>query len=281
MSIIKKRLSLIVIFFVIFFTQACSRLQLVYDFAPRLIANNLDENFDFSSQRYSEVKSTIARDFKVNQDFLKSQLLDVIEDLLTLSEVKTLTSIDVEKIYQKIHSSQIKIVYTFKPSFTEVLNKATPKELLHYKLEIEKKHKKFSERLASMDEFLDTSTDKFEDNMDMIFDDVTTVQKQLYRNFILKNYSYFVLQKEHKTNYLNKFDSLFNNKEELTLLSLKYFSGDASLKSEEYQIAHKKFLNDMFIETVNLWKTLSPEQLKHFKYFLNKLKSEITNLKIE
>lgn len=274
----KKTFKLILVFSVFFLIQACTRLQLAYNFAPRLIANSLDDNFDFSSGRYTEIKSKISADLKNNKSLIQKELLDNLDLIRNTSQNKEIKQADIEKIYNQIHATQTKLVYAFQTSFTEVLDKISKEELESYKSEITKKHKKFEDRLTSNEKFLELSVDKFKDNMNLIFDDVTDKQIELYKNFIIRNHDYFVLNLAHKRNFLNKFQDAINNKEQLRNLALQYFSADDALKSDEFIKAQNKFLSDMFQETVQLWKTLTPDQIKYFYRFLNQLENSIKTL---
>lgn len=280
MKKIKQKFALILIFITVSIIGACTRLQIAYNFAPRLIANSLDDNFDFSSRRYSEVKQAISNDFKNNEQTLKNGLLEHIEYLLKVSENNQITKDQVQYFYSKTRMSQLRLVEIFNPTLLEVIDKMSEEELKSYLYEVQKKLNKFEDRLSSLENFKKKSVDNFEDTMDMIFNDVTDAQVELYKNFISNHFDYFRLQLEFRKSFLKKFEETSHNKTELKRLIIRYFSGDESLKIPQHAKAHQKFLDDMFTETVNLWKTLSPKQLNHAREFLNNLKISVLTLKM-
>lgn len=280
MKKIKQKFALILIFVTLLTAAACTRLQIAYNFAPRLIANSLDDNFDFSSHRYSEVKQSISNDLKNSEQALKSGLLEHIDYLLKISENNRITKDQVQNFYSKIRISQLRLVEIFNPTLSEVIDKMSEEELKSYLYEVQKKLNKFEDRLTTLENFEKKSVDNFEDTMEMIFNDVTDAQVDQYKNFISKHFDYFKLQLEFRKSFLKKFQETAHSKTELKRLIVRYFSGDDSLKISDHAIAHQKFLDDMFTETVNLWKTLSPKQLNHAREFLNNLKISVLTLKM-
>lgn len=280
MKKIKQKLALILILITVLIIAGCTRLQIAYNFAPRLIANSLDDNFDFTSNRYSEVKQAISNDFKNNESTLKKGLLDHLEYLLKVSENNQISKQQVQYFYSQVRVSQLKLVEIFKPTLSEVIDKMSEEELRSYKYEVQKKLNKSEERLSSIESYEEKSAENFEDTMETIFDEVTDEQMRLYKNFIGKHYEYFKLQLEYRKSFLKKFGELSNNKGELKQLITQHFSADDSLKTPQHLKARQKFLDDMFIETVNLWKTLSPKQLSHAREFLNGLKVSALTLKM-
>lgn len=280
MKKIKQKFALILVLITILVVAGCTRLQIAYNFAPRLIANSLDDNFDFTSKRYSEVKQAISNDFKNNEAALKKGLVDHLEYLLKVTESNQITKEQVQLFYSQIRASQLKLVEIFKPTLSEVIDKMNEEELLSYKNEMQKKLSKLEDRLSSVESYEEKSVDNFENSMETIFDEVTDEQVLIYKNFIAKHFEYFKLQLEYRKSFLKKFEETARDKTLLKQIITQHFSLDDNFKTPQHLKARQKFLDDMFIETVNLWKTLTPKQLAHAREFLTALKISALTLKM-
>lgn len=256
----------------------CSRIDVAYDLAPRLVANNLDDNFDFTSERYNQVKQIIASDFKNNKGLLKSEVIARVDELLAVADEKKLTEAQVELFFQNIRKMQAKVIYSFEPSFKEVVLKMTQEELENVKKETVERHKKAAERLEDKAKFKEKSFAGFERNMETLFDDVTDEQKKIYSDFVDRNYDYFKVQLEHRKSYLRRFEEIFADKVKLTDLVMKYYSADDSIKTAEQLKIQNAFTKDMFTTTVKIWSTLTDDQRKEYKKSLSEIKKDIQAL---
>ena len=257
----------------------CSRIDVAYDLAPRLIANNLDNNFDFTSERYNQVKQIIASDFKNNKGLLKTEVIGRIDELLAVADEKNLTEAQVDQFFQNIRKMQSKVIQSFAPSFSEVVTKMTKEELQNVKKETTERHEKAAERLEDKAKFKEKSYSGFERNMETLFDEVTDEQKKVYSDFIDRNYDYFKLQLEHRKSYLKRFEENFEDKAKLTDLVMKYYSADDSIKTAEQLKVQQAFTKDMFATTTKLWTTLTAEQKIEYKKTLTEIKKDIESLK--
>ena len=257
----------------------CTRINVAYDLAPRLVANNLDDNFDFTSERYDQVKQIIASDFKNNKGLLKSEVLSRVDELLAVADEKNLTEAQVEMFFQNIRKMQGKVIQSFAPSFNEVVTKMTKEELENVKKETTERHKKAAERLEDKAKFKEKSFAGFEKNMETLFDEVTDEQKKIYSDFIDRNYEYFRLQLEHRKSYLKRFEESFADKVKLTDLVMKYYSADDSIKTAEQLKVQQVFTKDMFATTTKIWTTLTADQRIEYKKSLSEIRKDIEALK--
>lgn len=266
---------ILILSLLVFGVLGCSRIDVAYDLAPRLVANNLDDNFDFSSERYNQVKQIIASDFKNNKGFLRTEVLARIDELLAVADEKNLTEAQVEQFFQNIRKMQGRVIQSFAPSFNEIVVKMTKEELENVKKETTERHKKAAERLEDKAKFKEKSFTGFERNMETLFDEVTDEQKKIYLDFVDRNYDYFKLQLEHRKSYLKRFEETFEDKAKLIELVMKYYSADDSIKTPEQLKVQQSFTKDMFATTTKLWTTLNAEQKTEYKKSLNEIKKDI------
>lgn len=257
---------------------SCSKINTAYDWAPRLAANYLDDNFDFSSERYDQVKSVITSDLKNNKALIKTEVLQHIDTVIAAADKKELTAEELQKFIDQLKKTQVKAVEAIKPTISEVVLNMKPDELAYLKKKTLKRWALFEESLAETDKYKKKSLDKFEDNMKMFFDDVTDEQKKIYSEFIDQNMAFAKFQLTQRQAFFQKFEAKFAQRAEALDLTLKTYANDDSIKTTEQKEAEKAALGRA-VETIRkIWISLSPEQRQYFKKTLQEYRSEIEKL---
>ena len=77
-----KKIALLMI---IIFYSGCSRLDLVLNYAPRYITNEIDDALDLNSERFKNIKTVVTHDIDVNKKAIISEIIVKIEYLLMLT----------------------------------------------------------------------------------------------------------------------------------------------------------------------------------------------------
>lgn len=263
----------------ILFLGACNKLELAMDFAPRLIANNLDDTFDFTSERYSRIKNSIEKDIQQNKNVAVDEVIKSLDQLLLMADKNKVTKADFENNIADLKVLQKRAVGLFSRSIEEVVNSLTKKEFDHMKEVSAERFAKSDERLLDPKKFKKHAVDRFENNMELFFDDVTDEQIKMYETFIDNNYEFYKLQIDFRKESIKKFELLLDNKEQLLDYTLKYYSGDDSVKPEIYVKKQKQFFDNANQLQVDIWNSTSADQKKEFKKTLIELKTEIQSLK--
>lgn len=262
----------------ILFLFSCSRVDVAYDWAPRLTANFLDDQFDFSSERFNEVKKSLTNDFKNNKPMVKKTIGQHIDTILLSIEKKELTESELREFIKQLRASQKELVYSFTPTFKEVLSKITKTEMANFKESFDERWKKQKDRLDKFDQFKKRSAERFEDNMETYFDVVTDEQKKIYTEFIEQNYEFQKFQLAQRRTALSRFEEKFEQKEDLLDLTLKIYSNDDSIKSTEQKTREEEAINNTVLLIQKIWVSLTAEQKVYFKKTLNELKADIEQL---
>lgn len=260
------------------FISACSKLELAVDFAPRFIANNLDDTFDFSAERYSAIKKSIEKDIQKNKKQAVEEIAKGIDQLLVLSEKNKVSKADFENNINDLKVLQKKAIGFFTPSITEVVNSLSKKEFDHMKEVTEEKFAKADERLLDQKKFKKHALESFEKNMELFFDDVTDEQVKIYETFIENNYEYYKLQIDFRKDFLKNFEEKLDNKLELLSYTIKYYSGDDSVKPTDFVKKQKQFFDNANQLQADIWNATSDDQRKEFRNTLNELKDELLSL---
>ena len=259
--------------------SSCSKLDLAYDFAPKFVTDSLEENFNFSSERYNQVKDVLAVDFKINKQIIKTEVLLQIEKLLVLAEAPELSEKQLKDFIIEAKTAQKKLAELFRPTFEVVINDLNVKEFSNMKEKSNERFIKIEERLADQKKYKEKALESFEDNMENFFDSVSDEQKKIYEDFIDVNFDYYRDQLEFRKSTLLKFESLLEKKTDFLNYAYKFYTADDSIKTPQFLKKQEAYLNNTYVVVGKLWKSLSAEQRKEFKTMLSDLKNDISSLK--
>ncbi|MGZ3690785.1 MAG: DUF6279 family lipoprotein [Pseudobdellovibrio sp.] len=265
--------------FFLILTAGCSKLETAYDFAPRMSAKYLDGYFDFSSERFDQVKTALEIDFKKNKNVLKTEVLKKLDQALALADKKEVTEEQLASEFLSYRKLQVDIVEAFRPSISEVILNLKPEEIENFKNEYEKNRKKFEERFKDKEKFKEKMLEGFEKNMKTFFDDVTDEQKKLYSDFVTQNYDFYREQADFRFSTIENLLTIADKKSQMLEKALKFYGGDDSLKSPEFKLKQEQYFKKMYQVTQKIWATLTDKQRAEFKKTLNELRSEISELK--
>lgn len=256
----------------------CSRVELGYKLAPRIIVNRLDDAFDFNSDRFNQVRLQIESDFKKNKKEATSAAIKNIDQILAFSEKKDLTISDFKENLQSLQNTEKYLITLLKPTFEELLKNLSKEEFNNLTSYTKDKFEKADKLLATKDDFLEKQMDGFETMMDFFFDSSTKEQKELYKQFLAQHYDYFLYQIEVRKNFLKNFEAKLNTKPELLDYTLKYYSGDPTIRTPEHQAKQIAFLESACQIQFQIWNTITEKQKVHFRKTLNSLKDELFSL---
>ncbi len=264
--------------FFLLFSSACSKVDVALNFAPRYIANSIDDAFDLNSDRYKKIKATISQDIEKNKITFIVKVIGYIDDVLLLAEVSDVKTEQVQEAFDKIKSLQKQAIYLFKPTFAEILMPMLKSEADYLFKYSEKKLSKTDERLNDKQKFYKHYVKSYESYMDMLFNSSNEVQDKLFHEFLDINYDYYKYQNEFRKVFLKQFDLLFDKKSQLMDYSMRYYAGDEEIKSEEHLKKQRLFNTSVVELALKIWKNANPEQKVYFKKKLNGIKEELKTI---
>lgn len=269
----------IFILILLIFLSSCSKLNFAYEFAPKYVTDSLDENFDFTSERYNKIREALIVDFKNNKLILRAEVIQQIEKLQVLSESQELTEKQIKDYIVGVKEAQKKLTELFKPTIEVVVSDLNAKEFANMKKKSEERFQKIDERLSDKKKYKEKAFDSFEKNMEKLFDSVSVEQKKIYENFIDENFDFYRDQFDFRKSALLKFESLLDKKPEFLDYAFKFYMADDSIKSAEFLKKQEAYQHNMYVTAVKLWKSLSDEQRTELKKMLAELKDEVSTLK--
>lgn len=272
MSLPWPRLSLIA---TIILTFSCTKFEVGYQLAPRYISNKLDDAFDFKSKRLKEIREQLNIDFHKNHSYVATLLIKHIDEFLALADKKLVTAADFKQALASIYNSRKELMILFKPSVDIVLMNLSAEETKSMNEFSLKKFKEADEKLLERNDFIKKQVKTFQKIMDFLADDSTDEQDQIYKNFVLQNYDYFTAEEEERKIFIKKFNFLFNDKPQLATYVVNYYSGIATVQSDDYQKKHANFLLSLYSLQFKIWHSLSEKQKRAFRKNLVELREEL------
>lgn len=261
------------------FLSACSRLDLVVSYAPRYIANEVDDALDLNSERYNKIKRIIAIDIEKNKKDLIYEVVVKIEYLQIIIDKKDLSVDELRYVFDGFKNLQKKAVYLFKPSFSEVIMSISRAEAEHlYSSYANVKFKKSDDRLAGRQKYHKHYFKNYEHYMDIFFNSNNSRQDKLFMDFLDDNYGYYIYQNEMRKKFLKQFEIIFDKKSELLDFTMKYYAGEKDIRSDEYIKKQEVFNYNLLILGRDLWKEATARQKIYFKQKLTDIKEELRKL---
>ena len=260
------------------FFFSCSRVELIYQFAPKVAADKVDEAFDFKSERYKEVRHQIEADFKINKVLIIRNINELIDVLSVLSIKENLTLKDLQDFSADVRRKQKTLIVLFQLSFEKVIlniNEQEVKNLSKYTVE---SFEKIDEQLREHKPFIDKRVEGFVKLMDYFFNNATSEQKALYGDFVRKNFEYYKSQSTARREFVAQFNWPIQNKETLKNYVMQYYSGDSSVRSTSYAARLAIFEKNLIQLQYDLWKTLDKKQKDYFRVKLITLKTDLLKL---
>ena len=264
--------------FTCLFIFSCSRVELIYKFAPKVIADKADDAFDFKSERYKKVRNRIESDLKINKKVIVQNINELLDVLISLSKKQSLTSKDFQDLSLTIREKQNILIYLFRPTFEEVILNVNKAEIEKLNLFSEKIFEENDRFLKEKKPFVQKRLDGFVKLMDYFFDDATEDQKKLYSIFVENNWSYFQSQSAERKEFMSHWSWPILNRENLNDYVLKYYSGDPSTRLPNYANELLIFEKNLLGLQSTLWLALTREQKVYFQTKLKTLKIDLLKL---
>lgn len=269
---------LIVAIFITLLVVGCSKVKLGYQMAPRVLINRIDDAFDFNSDRFNKIRLQLENDFKANRKDAVATLTKNIDDVLALSAQKTVTKADIKNLFDSFQKTQRSLVTYLTPTIEQTLKDLSTEEFQHLKKHSYEKFDEADKKILKKEDFLEKQTSSFEDTLEFFFDSATKEQLGIYRKFAEANYDYFVYQIEVRRNFMKTFEARLSDKKDLLDYTLKYYSGDPSIRSPEYQSKYLAFMDNVISLQFEIWQTTTEKQRNYFQETLRAIKKDLSEL---
>lgn len=177
------------------------------DFAPRVIAGRIDDAFDLSSQKKSQIKESINQELQENRKYFATQLIDIfrlIQKKILIEEPQQNSLIE---IFNLIASFEREALLKFKNSVRITFSHLSQKEIEHFRDFQFKKLTEESDDISSSEKLLRKVYERYESFFEFFLDSLNAAQRAEIESFIKAHEAYYRNQIVQRKVYAEKFSS--------------------------------------------------------------------------
>lgn len=258
----KKLSSLILLCFVFW---SCSRASIGYSIGANQIQSRVDDAFDFSRAKSKDVNRFLSSQFDKNKKTTFIKVKELLSKLDLLSQKETLTVEDKDQLHQYLLDFQKEAIYLFKPSFEKVMQEVGDSEIQNFKDYSKEQIAEKKEEAEDLTAFKKRKIKNAIRVAEFLLGDLTKNQEQQITKFVESHLNFYIAQIDMRKSFNDDLIKLYPQKDKMTELSLSYYAGDNSIRTEEYKKARLSFELDMKSMIFSLWEQKTTEQKDHFR----------------
>lgn len=261
---------------IFFFLFSCSKLETGLSLAPRYLENQIDNAFDFKSEKNTRIRKQLEVDIKSLKKELAKKMLVHLEQIENtfLNAEPTVESIS--KIFDDIAQTQTVLFQSFNASAAVTLKDLSADEIKHFKKYSDKKYDEEKDLSKNKKAFLKKRKASFFKTFEFFLDDLTSEQEKLLTDFVEKNLDYFSNRIGARQKFSDSFYFKMQGHEPILEYFLNHYSGKKlSAFSDSDQ---KDYLLRFFNFQIGFWKTVSQDQKNYFRKILNNYKEELKKM---
>lgn len=257
---------------------ACSKVSVGYSLGTHQIQNRVEDAFDFSGSKSKEVNRFLSEEFDKNKKPVFKKLKDVLVKMEALSQKESPTQVEKDQLHQFLLDFQKELIVSFKSSFDKVIKEVGDAEIKNFKEYSADQIAEKREEALDKKSFKKKKIANFTRVAEFLLGDLTSEQEQQVAKFVDEHVDFYIQQIELRSGFSADFVKLFPQKDKMIDLSLAYFSGDQSVRSEDYKKARGAFELDMKNLIFSLWAQKTAEQKKFFQKRVQDISSEIDKI---
>lgn len=226
-------------FFVLFWfswmCSSCSKLEFIYDWSDSYIVYELDRYFDLTNaqekQIKKEVKSTLNAFLLANEPAI-NQFIDDYKIMIEEKKVQ-----NVERSFQVGRAWWVDFSQRLLPLVLQISSEMNEKQMNYFQKEFEKKLLKEEKR----NDDVKGAQKRVQRWMDFIGLSPNQAQREMIQNFAARKTFPAALQREHSQSLLQQYLLIYQNKESREKWIHHFLTDPATLRSQEYSQAFKKY----------------------------------------
>ncbi|MNJ98609.1 hypothetical protein D3C87_163760 [compost metagenome] len=249
----------------LFFSTACSRLDMAFKSADMFLAFRVDDYFDISSQQKKDLKANFKKDLerlkKESLPELSAQLKRVDQDL----ERNALNEERLTELVKYSMTTMEEVLSQFSGTTQAFVGSLKPEQFIYFEKASEKKLAEERETVRDQGDFLKKGRKTYARWLEMFFGDLTRDQKALLDQHLMKTTYFYELKIKNKESFLKKIKAGKNSPEMQKQLVISYYSDKGSQDIPEFSQGQKQFEKDLEIFLSQLIQSLSPSQKAKLK----------------
>ncbi len=266
----------LILFGAFFWFSACSKIETGLSLAPHYLGSQIDDAFDFKSEKLSRIRKQLDADIQESKKTLAKKLYSHIEKAESLFYEKEPTVALIKELFDDVAETQTALFAAFKASADVALKDLSEKEMENFKRFTEKKYAEELELSKDKKAFLKKRKASFLKAFKFFLDDLSSDQEKMIVAFVERNLDYFSQRIVTRQNFSDGFYIKMKNKEETLDFFLSHYAGK---KLDLFKdLDQKQYLLRFFEFQIQLWKTTSSDQKKYLKKVLEGYKQELKKL---
>lgn len=251
----------LILFFVLLLFIGCSKVGVGYNLGTKQIKNKVDDAFEFTpSSKSKEVDKFLGAEFAKNKKVFFVKLKEHLHKVEALIAKDQISTAEGEELHQNVMSFQKEMILLFRPSFDKVIKEISDAEIKVFKDYSAEQISEKEEEAANRKAFKKKKLANFVRVAEFFLDDLTKDQEKLMEKFFDDHLSFYTEQIQMRKVFNEELVKLYPQKDKMIDLSIAYYSGDNSIRTDTYVKQRVVFEEDMKNFILDVWKMRTPAQ---------------------
>lgn len=257
----------------------CSKVGVGYSLGTNQIKSRVDDAFDFSPRSKSkEVDHFLSAEFSKNKKVFFVKLKEHLHKIEVITAKDQISQAEGDALHKDALAFQKDMILLFKPSFDKVIREVSDAELKVFKEYAAEQISEKEEEAADKKSFKKKKLSNFVRIAEFFLDDLTQDQEKLMDVFFDEHLNFYAEQIQMRKRFNADLVKLYPQKDKMLDLSIAYYSGDNSIRTEGYVKQREIFEQDMKNFILEIWKQRTPEQKTFFQKRLKDILREVDKI---
>lgn len=258
---------------------SCSKVGVGYSLGTNQIKSRVDDAFEFSPRSKSkDVDQFLSAEFSKNKKVFFVKLKEHLHKIETLTAKDQITDMEGEILHRDATTFQKDMILLFKPSFDKVIREVSDAEMKVFKEYTDEQISEKEEEAADKKAFKKKKLSNFTRIAEFFLDDLTKEQEKLMEKFFDEHLNFYAEQIQMRKVFNADLIKLYPQKDKMLDLSLAYYSGDNSVRTDNYKKQRDIFETDFKDFILQIWKIRTPEQKAFFQKRLKDILHEVDKI---
>lgn len=258
---------------------SCSKVGVGYSLGTNQIKSRVDDAFEFSPRSKSkDVDQFLSAEFSKNKKVFFVKLKEHLHKIEALTAKDQITDMEGEILHRDATTFQKDMILLFKPSFDKVIREVSDAEMKVFKEYTDEQISEKEEEAADKKAFKKKKLSNFTRIAEFFLDDLTKEQEKLMEKFFDEHLNFYAEQIQMRKVFNADLIKLYPQKDKMLDLSLAYYSGDNSVRTDNYKKQRDIFETDFKDFILQIWKIRTPEQKAFFQKRLKDILHEVDKI---
>lgn len=258
---------------------ACSKVGVGYSLGTSQIKGKVDDAFEFTPRSKSkDVDRFLSAEFSKNKKVFFVKFKEQLHKLEVMAAKKDLTALEADQLLSEGLAFQRDMILLFKPSFNKVIAEIGDAEIKVFKEYSSEQISEKEEEAENKKSFKKKKLSNLTRVAEFLLDDLTKEQEALANRFVDEHLDFYKEQIQLRKRFNTDLIKFYPQKDKMLDLSLAYYSGDSSIRTDDYKKRRAAFEQDTKNLIISLWKMRTNEQTAYFQNRLKDILKEVDKI---